>query len=810
MPKKNTRRKRAEAAPSAAVPSAPPSKAAAVPVNAAPAWKQLWPLAVFVLLFFLLVCLTGASTIKPVAMIVLIGAAAAVFIRFPVIRERIDLLFIAVTFWVVLCGVSTFYAISGKFALKEFLKLAIAYGVFLIFLAFARKGENRGRCLAIILECAAALAGLFSIDFISTRFLSTPFFAFMGLFTPDFTDLTALEIGTRINSIFTNPNTFAGFVGIGVLLSLGLSNTARKRGERWFHLVCLYVSALSFVLAFSMGGSGAIVLAFLIFLLLEHKERRVSLLILMVETLVLVLAATFPIFLTSFTAWDGVRPIPLLCVIAGAALLCVLDSIAGRRVSEALSRHGKAVAALFLGVAAAVVVYAALALNVTGGTTLEPGVWLTRTAYPAPGAYTMTAEASGEVQVRVRSRNPAEVTMHTDTVLYNGLLSEASFTVPEDSQVLYFDFRTAEDGAVWLESAGCQGEAGSETLKLNYKLLPGFISNRLQGLFANANFVERFTFMADGLKLFRQSPVIGLGMGAFESALGSVQSYRYETKYVHNHYVQSLIETGVLGLILFLAVLVLALAAVVRTCRRADAGPLTAALGAAVVFMAGHGALELVFSNCYYLPMALGVLALIVLCCERSIPLPAPVAGQDARSWITLVVGVLPVVYAVFLGCNMYAQKLYTEVGSSSNQAADLQTSIKLDRFEWADPMLSYVYSARTVDDPAIRSQADQYAQRLAKVSSNTIPIYLAQYYFTTGQTYLGFEMVNKYVSYTIADPDSWQNAFHVLEAYYQDTPEFNTGVAGLYQELLDWNEANIGTLVLDEQSQAFIDQVIS
>ena len=124
-----------------------------------------------------------------------------------------------------------------------------------------------------------------------------------------------------MTSVFTNPNVFAGCVGIGVLLSLGLAVSAQKKAERAVHLSCLFVSALAFLLAFSMGASGVIALAFLAYLLLEKADRRPALLLLMVETLVITVAAAAVVSTTSFSAWSGFQPVPLLCVAAGAAAL---------------------------------------------------------------------------------------------------------------------------------------------------------------------------------------------------------------------------------------------------------------------------------------------------------------------------------------------------------------------------------------------------------------------------------------------------------------------------------------------------------
>ena len=50
-------------------------------------------------------------------------------------------------------------------------------------------------------------------------------------------------------------------------------------------------------------------------------------------------------------------------------------------------------------------------------------------------------------------------------------------------------------------------------------------------------------------------PVLGQGLGAFENGVRSVQSFEYDTKYAHNHYIQTLAETGLVGLALFLGLL---------------------------------------------------------------------------------------------------------------------------------------------------------------------------------------------------------------------------------------------------------------
>lgn len=90
---------------------------------------------------------------------------------------------------------------------------------------------------------------------------------------------------------------------------------------------------------------------------------------------------------------------------------------------------------------------------------------------------------------------------------------------------------------------------------LGYTLLPEFAANRIQGLWANQNFIQRLVFFRDGLKLWQASPLIGWGVGGVEGQLTSVQSFYYESKYIHNQFIQIMDEAGVLGLAAFVGML---------------------------------------------------------------------------------------------------------------------------------------------------------------------------------------------------------------------------------------------------------------
>jgi len=771
--------------------------------------------------FLMATSLMGGGAAKGTALTLIVLAVGSCLYRLSYIRERMNLVTLSVCLWLLMNGLSMIYAVSGSFALRAFLYLAAGFSVLLLILAWSRRGEGTGRTAGTILAGGTALASLISIDMLSTHFLSGPFIAFAGTFTNGSVGLgtTPVEEGVRMLSIYQNPNAFAGVAGLGVLLGLGLAVTAETTGERRLHQVCLFLNALAFVLAFSMGASGMIVVAFLVLLISERRERKAGLFLLMVETLMLTMVCVFPIFLTSFDTWDGVQPIPLLCALGGSAALCALDELVGRRLADTLAQKGKALAAAIGGMVVLLVAFAAAAVTLTGPADLSGGDVLRRAAYPEPGLYAMdiSAGASGDVemgpdcfQVTIQSQNQQDTMMHTFTTLYKGNAQGAQFTVPEDSLVVYFNFSSKDGAERTLQEARYTGEGEEKTLKLEYKLLPGFIANRLQGLFANQNAIQRTVFFADGMKLFRRSPVIGLGIGAFENAILGVQSFFYETKYAHNHYVETLVTTGAVGLGLFLLMLgAMALALLKNLRRKEGAHPLAPALLAALVFMAAHAGVEIVFSFCFYLPMALGVFGLICLCVGPELPLPG---GEKAGTGLAAATCVLLSVFAVLLYLNMSMARMISDRDYRDPFQA-LDKAARLDRFEWTTYTLSYVYAVKDMEasdpgstDPAVLARADEHALRLAQVDSNTIPRHLAEYYFVTGRPEQAVEMLEKYIDYTAADSRTWQQAFSILQAYWSvDLDLTRAETAKLYGELQTWNEEHMGTLTLSQENLDFI-----
>ena len=765
---------------------------------------------VFAVLFFLAVLASYDFydiQLKWVVMALIGVTMVAAVLRFAALRERFTLPLCSLMLYVLVDLFATLYAArtgSGKLALYAFLTVLSAFCLALMLTALAPgEGQAPGRWIATVLSSFAGVASLVSIDLISTRILSAPVMAYLRFISDAYEDFGGLQAGVRMDSVFGNPNVFAGVAGLGALLALGLAATEEKREKRWACLSFLYVNSLSFLLVFSMGGTSMIIPAFLAFLLLERKERRMETLMLMLETLALTMVSAALISTTSMTEWTGIRLIPLLCAVVGAAVLCALDQMLGKKLADRLAGRAKLIPIVIPATIVGLAVYLIAAMNLTGGVTLQSGESLLRTAYLAPGKYTLTTEESSDaLYVTIWSQNRQQIMMSTNTRLCFGLAADASFTVPEDSLVVYFSFYASD--TVTIDSAVYASDAGASSLPLGYKLLPGFIANRLQGLFASGSVIQRLMWFEDGMKIFRRSPIIGVGMSGYENSFRSTQSFWSVTQNVHNHYIEVMVDKGIVGLIVFLALLGTAAAAVwFDRYRRTDCDPLAPALGAAVVFMACHGAVEVVFSAYQYLPIAFSVFALISVSCGQALPLPG--LSKKARTMLASVPLILLVVVGILLTGNMFAQ--FAVINNTTLNT--LESAVSLDVFEWEDYALSYVVGTiGTEVDADIRERAERYAQRLAKLDSITSAYHLATYYFQTGRPEQGLAMVEKYVDFVASDKSKWQESFDLLRQFDDGTEQYQIGVLRIIQMLDDWNADNLGEITLDDNAQAYIDTV--
>lgn len=91
---------------------------------------------------------------------------------------------------------------------------------------------------------------------------------------------------------------------------------------------------------------------------------------------------------------------------------------------------------------------------------------------------------------------------------------------------------------------------------INFGNLP--IMNRIFKITQIQNLSERFYFFEDAWKIFKGHWLLGIGGGGWGAYYRTIQSYLYDSTEIHSNLVQTFVETGIIGGLLFLVILILA------------------------------------------------------------------------------------------------------------------------------------------------------------------------------------------------------------------------------------------------------------
>lgn len=86
--------------------------------------------------------------------------------------------------------------------------------------------------------------------------------------------------------------------------------------------------------------------------------------------------------------------------------------------------------------------------------------------------------------------------------------------------------------------------------------------------FSDASYLYRADFIRWGIDIAGDYPLFGSGAGGWKALLPQYQDYKYFAADAHNHMIQVLVETGVFGLLVYIAIWVAGIMAVIKFSRR--------------------------------------------------------------------------------------------------------------------------------------------------------------------------------------------------------------------------------------------------
>ena len=794
--------KRKKTVPAEVVPK-PVNDAAPVPEKDHPLYDRLFVVGFAVLLFF-------AMTVQTVPMSLILAAVALAlsfgrggYARF---RGRLGIPVLGFLAFLILCGAASLYTSFGAYAYGEYAKLLASGALGLLLLARGREQNAGGLLFGFSAVCG--VIGLLCIDAGCRGPLFRGFASFMeGLGDAAYQSLDqATYTGARFDGIYNDANLTGSLMALAVLVGLYLIRTGRKPWERFAACFLTGLSAVAFFTAMSRGAILCFGATLLAYLLIAGKEERLGLFFTMAAMGISMVV--FGVVSTSLLAggsfWGTLAALP------SGVLLWLLNEFPARKAASALAGHGKLLAGVLGGGIAAGIAAVILALTLTEPFVFTESNFLYRGADVEGGeTYTFSGDwdKSSEITVLVYgSTREQELTSVTETY-YNGPLEEASFTVPEDVGHVLMQFR----GPAGLELRQVSLSDGTE-IPMAYTLLPDNIANRLQkNIFEDSSFLLRLQYDIDGWTLFKESPLAGHGLGATEGLLTSVQPFFYESLYLHNHLLQVMDETGLLGLAAFLAFILGTAVLLVRQLRKART-PLAAMLLACLVMMNLHGLMEISFSVQMFQCAAFFLLLLPTVCYGTY------TEGRKRRAAgiVVLVVSDLWLVISVaLLGGSLLAQKEYRELDAAGMTTGSfIETLERLDRMDaYNDQSYKVNLMGNALQAGGISNEgtAARCARELRETGEFDSCYYVAAYYYLPlGQLENFFDVLQEGLLQERSNSEAWNSAMNLcIQAFSQIDPAeadtFAEGVRGIGEAMDRANAYLLVPVALTEETAALL-----
>ena len=793
-------------------PSAPAEHTEKTPVPAAPRQNCCTDSAIsrkdalMVVLYSVLLFFAMTVQTSTVSMILCALAFLSLLGKKPLSRfeQRLSVPVLGLLGFAIIYGAAAIYSPFGANAQSEFYKFIAAFSLAVILLSRFERKHVPGLLWGG--ASVSSVIALISLDMSCGQVLFGPFNALMNVLGTDYTSALPEYFTARVNGLYNDANVTACLFALALFAALYLLKNSTCIWRRLAASLLAGVNAVSLLLTGSRGALLCFGVSCLVWLLVERMDR-VGLFLLLAETAVTMIAAAAP---ASSMVTRGDETAVALCLFSGL-ILFALDVLAGRRLEPVLSSHKKAALAAMGAVAVIFAAYGVAAMTVKGPYTFDSAERVVRQADLPAGTYTLTAPLGEDVRVVLLGQTAYEKLMDQYETLYDSTSGETEFTVPEGLVMTRWQLYA---------SAGTVVErvelSDGQRFQLDYPLLPAFIADRLLLGMGNS-FTLRMEFDKDAWKIFSTAPLLGRGLGSTENLTRSVQSFQYESKYAHNHLLQTMADTGLVGTVFALAFVLGSVWLCLQAVRK-EKDSLAAALLAAWVMMNLHSLMEINFSVRGFKCFAYMLLVIpALLWAERPAGETAKARKQAKTAGILVAIG-YTLYLAVFGGLLESARM--TDRKADQFQTSDvyeyldfLRGCVRGNVFDHDFYQRNYVANAVQLNDPSYNGDMLKYVSALRASGTYENDSALAQYYYLPRQSWDDlFACSLEGIRQVRSSPDGWnyQMDFYrteVLPAMGADNvSDFVDGVAALGDALDAMNaEGRLETVELNETNQSFL-----
>ena len=144
---------------------------------------------------------------------------------------------------------------------------------------------------------------------------------------------------------------------------------------------------------------------------------------------------------------------------------------------------------------------------------------------------------------------PEEVISAKSEDLTNGAFCQ-KIHITENIKYVQLEINV-EDGYIIVDNA----KINEKNITLSYAFVPDRLAYRIKTDFIlDLNNTLRFNYYKDGIKLWKKSPLVGLGGEGFKLCYQSVQEKSYISSEAHSAFIQTLVESGALGAVAYIII----------------------------------------------------------------------------------------------------------------------------------------------------------------------------------------------------------------------------------------------------------------
>ncbi|NLD48707.1 MAG: O-antigen ligase family protein, partial [Clostridiaceae bacterium] len=477
--------------------------------------------------------------------------------------------------------ISIFVAINIRSAISEWIKYCMFFSVFLMVTDLVKSTKEKAMVLWTLIASAVGIC-IIGIDASSGENLvniinST--FELLNIKTRFF----GLYVDGRIHSTLQYPNALAIYLLALYFVIIGLNITSSSTVKRIVTNIVGYIIFMTYILTISRGTLLLLPLAFLLFALLASKSDRIkgSLYLLsnifayiVGSVLFIAINKLDVLFLESNKNWA------VLLLGMGFTVLVMILTSKMQNLLEKIS--WKVYIGIFVSSGVCLIIIFITLLNSSDIVALSHYDSKADSILAVQKDIKLLPENDYKLRYSIEAKNDRDkeyaclvrISNKTERdVLFGGKkliasqvvrntegreLYELNFKVPEDSTLVEIEFiNYFQDTSFIMDEAKVVNPVTDKTVKkliLRYKYFDNILQ-RFENIQHQKSGIERGFYNKDAFKIFKDYWFLGAGGGAWTSLNFYYQSYLYWSTQAHNYFMQVATDTGIIGLVMFIALL---------------------------------------------------------------------------------------------------------------------------------------------------------------------------------------------------------------------------------------------------------------